>query len=52
MTKEDSKKINELVSLCLGCKRCTVKCPSGVDVYMLLQQEKAKEPGLFLIPGG
>ncbi len=44
---EDRKKINELISLCLGCKKCTVRCPSGVDVCLLLEREKARSPGSF-----
>jgi len=45
--QEDIRKINELISLCLGCKKCNIRCPSGVDVCLLLEQEKAKNPGAF-----
>lgn len=45
--REDRKKINEVISLCLGCKKCNIRCPSGVDVCLLLEQEKAKSPGAF-----
>lgn len=43
----DRKQINELLALCLGCKRCWVRCPSGVNIPLFLEKEKAKNPQNF-----
>ncbi|MGA1847470.1 L-lactate dehydrogenase (quinone) large subunit LdhH [Deferribacter abyssi] len=37
----DEKKANEILKLCIGCKTCSVNCPTGIDLQSLISDINA-----------
>jgi Fe-S oxidoreductase/FAD/FMN-containing dehydrogenase len=47
LDSETVSEIQEDMSLCLGCGRCQVRCPSQASVSMLLRDERRLDPARY-----